>query len=115
MVGTAKAGQLKILAVTSARRSSAFPEVPTVAESGFPGYDVSAWNGLLAPARTPDAVVEKIHADAARIVRTKEFADAIQKQAMDVDLLDPAAFGAFLRAELDKCSKVVKATGAKVD
>lgn len=111
----ARAGSLRVLAVTSAKRASALPDVPTVAESGFPGFDVSAWNGLVAPARTPDTIVERIHADAARIVQSREFAEAMHKQAMDVDLMDPVAFGAFLAAELDKWSRLVRATGAKVE
>jgi tripartite-type tricarboxylate transporter receptor subunit TctC len=115
VVSHVRAGTLKVLAVTSARRSSVFPDVPTVAEAGFPGYDVSAWNGLLAPARTPDAVIERIHADAMRIVQSPEFAETLRKQAMEVDVLDPAAFGSFLGAELDKWSRLVRATGAKVD
>jgi len=115
VVANVRAGNLKVLAVTSAKRSSVLPEVPTVAEAGYPGFDVSAWNGLLAPARTPDAIVDKIHVDALKIVQSPEFAEVMRKQAMDVDVLDPAAFGSFLAGELDKWSKLVKATGAKVD
>lgn len=110
-----RSGALKILAITSARRSSAFPDVPTVAEAGIAGYDVSAWNGLLAPRNTPDAAVEKIHADTARIAKSEEFVQTLSKQAMEVDLLDPAAFGTFLSSELDKWSRLVKSSGAKVD
>ena len=110
-----KAGTLKILAITSAKRSSVFPDVPTVAESGVPGYDVSAWNGLLAPARTPDAIVEKLHADVVKVARSKEFADQLRQQVMDVDLLGPAEFHAFLVSELDKWSKLVRVSGAKLD
>ena len=114
-VGNVKAGQLKILAVTSARRSSLFPEVPTVAEAGFAGYDVSAWNGLLAPAGTPDAVVDKIYADVLKVAQTKEFADQMRPQALEVELLGPAAYRAFLATELDKWSTLVKSSGAKLD
>jgi tripartite-type tricarboxylate transporter receptor subunit TctC len=115
VVGHAKAGTLKILAVTSAKRSSIFPDVPTVAEAGLPGYDVAAWNGLLAPARTPDAVIEKIHADVVKVAQSKEFVDQLRQQAMEVDLLGPEAYRTFLLAELDKWSKLVKSSGAKVD
>jgi tripartite-type tricarboxylate transporter receptor subunit TctC len=114
-VGHVKAGTLKVLAVTSAKRSSLFPDVPTVAEAGLPGYDVSAWNGLLAPARTPDAVIEKIHTDVVKVAQSKEFVDQLRQQAMEVDLLGPEAYRAFLLAELDKWSKLVKSSGAKVD
>ena len=113
--GNVKAGQIKILAVTSAKRSSLFPDVPTVAEAGLTGYDVSAWNGLLAPAGTPDAIIDKIYADVRRIAQTKEFADQMKPQALEVELLDPVAYKAFLASELDKWSKLVKSSGAKVD
>jgi tripartite-type tricarboxylate transporter receptor subunit TctC len=114
-VGNVKAGQLKILAVTSARRSSLFPDVPTVAEAGLAGYDVAAWNGLLAPAGTPDAIVDKIYADVLKIAQTKEFAEQMKPQALEVELLGPAEYKAFLTAELDKWSKLVKSSGAKLD
>jgi tripartite-type tricarboxylate transporter receptor subunit TctC len=115
VVSHVRAGTLKLLAVTGPNRSSAFPQVPTVAEGGFPGYDVTTWNGVLAPARTPDSVIAKIHADVAKIVRTPEFTEALAKMAMEPALLGPSEFGAFLEGELAKWSKVVKATGAKVD
>ena len=114
-VGNVKAGQLKILAVTSAKRSSLFPDVPTVAEAGLPGFDVSAWNGLLAPAATPDAVVDKIYADVLKIAQTREFAEQMRPQALEVEILGPAAYKAFLSSELDKWSRLVKSSGAKVD
>ena len=110
-----KAGKLKALAITSAKRSSMFPDLPTVAEAGIAGYDVSAWNGLLAPAKTPDDIVNKIHADVARIARSPEFVEAMQKQTLEVDLLGPAEFRMFLAAELDKWSALVRSSGAKLD
>ena len=110
-----KAGKLKVLAITSAKRSSLFPEVPTVAEAGIRDYDVSGWNGLLAPARTADDLVTKIHADTVKVAQSKEFVELMQKQALEVDLIGPAEFRAFLAAELDKWSKLVKFSGAKLD
>lgn len=110
-----KAGKLKVLAITSAKRSSVFRDVPTVAEAGIRDYDVSAWNGLLAPARTADDLVTKIHADVVKVAQSKEFIELLQKQALEVDLLGPAEFRDFLSAELDKWSKLVKASGAKLD
>ena len=115
MISHVRAGTLKVLAITTAKRSSAFPNVPTVAESGLPGYDVGTWNGLLAPAGTPDAVVEKIYADVVKVAQSREFNEQLQQQAMEVDILGPAAFGSFLRSELDKWSRLVKETGAKLD
>ena len=114
-LGQIKAGKLKALAITSAKRSSVLPEVPTVAETGIPDYDVSAWNGLLAPARTADEIVAKIHADVTKVAQSKEFVEQLQPQALEVDLLRPAEFRAFLAVELAKWSKLVKDSGAKLD
>jgi tripartite-type tricarboxylate transporter receptor subunit TctC len=111
----AKAGKLKILAVTSLKRSAQLPDVPTVAEAGFADFDVSAWNGLVAPARTPDDVVSKIHADVVKIAQTREFKEALEKAGLETDLLGPAEFRAFLSSELAKWSKLVKDSGAKLD
>ena len=110
-----KAGKLKALAITSAKRSSVLPEVPTVAEAGIADYDVAAWNGLLAPARTPDDIVAKIYTDTAKAAQSREFVEQLQKQAMELELLGPAEFRAFLAAELAKWSKLVKDSGAKLD
>ncbi|HTO49978.1 MAG TPA: tripartite tricarboxylate transporter substrate binding protein [Burkholderiales bacterium] len=110
-----KSGKLKVLAVTSAKRSTQLPDVPTVAESGIPDFDVSAWNGLVAPARTPDEVVAKVYADVATIAQAKEFVEAMQKAGLETDPMTPAEFRAFISAELAKWSKLVKDSGAKLD
>ena len=110
-----KAGKLKALAVTSAKRSSQLPEVPTVAEAGVPDFDVSAWNGLIAPARTPDEIVAKIHADVVKAAQGKDFLDALHKQGLEADIAGPAEFRAYIAAELAKWSKLVKDSGAKLD
>ena len=110
-----KSGKLKVLAVTSAKRSTQLPDVPTVTEAGIPDFDVSAWNGLVAPARTPDEVVAKVYADVAKIAQTKEFVEAMQKAGLETDLMTPAEFRAFIAAELAKWSKLVKDSGAKLD
>ena len=114
-LGQAKAGKLKVLAVTSAKRSSASPDSPTVAEAGFADFDVSAWNGLVAPARTPDDIVAKIHADVVKIAQTRDFIEVLHKQAMDLDLLNPGEFQSYLAAELAKWAQLVRASGAKID
>lgn len=115
VVSHAKAGTLKILAITTARRSAVFPDIPTVAEAGLTGYDVSAWNGLLAPAGTPDAVIEKIYQDVAKVAQSREFNEHLAAQAMDASVLPPDAFGSFLKTELDRWSRLVKASGARID
>lgn len=110
-----KAGTLKVLAIASAKRSSAFPDVPTVAEAGLPGFDVSTWLGLAAPAGTPEAVIEKVYADAAKIAGSKAFAQEMREQGTEVDLLGPAAFGRLMVDHLDLWAKLVKQSGAKLD
>ena len=110
-----KAGKLKALAVTSAKRTSVLPDVPTIAEGGVTGYDVSTWNGLLAPAGTPDAVVAKIYADVVKVAQSKVFIDQLKPQGLELDLASPAEFRTFIGAELTKWSGIVKDSGAKLD
>jgi len=110
-----KAGKLKALAVTSSARSSALPDVPTVAESGLAGYDVSAWNGLLAPAGTPDDIVNRIHASVVRIAGTPELKETLFAQGMDAAPLGPRQFHDYMTAEVKQWAAVVKATDMKVD
>lgn len=110
-----KAGRLKALAVTSARRSSALPDVPTMAEAGLAGYDVSTWSGIMAPAGTPDDVVARIHADVLKVIRSKAFVDQLPALGLALDLMGPAEFRAFIAADLAKWSRVVTASGTKVD
>ncbi len=115
VISQVKAGKLKALAITSARRASVLPDVPTVAEAGLRDYDVSAWNGLIAPARVSDDIVGKIHNDVARIAQGKDFIELLQLQALEVELMRPEVFRAFLLAELAKWSKLVKDSGARLD
>lgn len=110
-----KAGKIKALAVTSAMRSSAFPDVPTVAEAGFPDFDVAAWNGLMAPAGTSDDIIAKIQADVTRIAQSADFIEQLRRQGMEPDLLGPAAFRAYINTELAKWAKLVREAGAKID
>ena len=110
-----KAGKLKALAVTSAKRTSVLPDVPTVAEAGLTGYDVSTWNGLLAPAGTPNDIIVKIHADVVKVAQSKEFMALLQPQGLEPDLASPAEFRTFLAAELAKWAQLVKDSGARLD
>ena len=110
-----RAGKIKALAVTSAVRSSAFPDVPTVAEAGFADFDVAAWNGLMAPAGTADDIINKVHADAVRVAQTPDFIDQLRRQGMEPDLLGSAAFRNYIGVELTKWTKLVREAGAKLD
>lgn len=108
-------GKLKALAVTGASRHPLIPGVPTMAEQGLTGYDVSTWNGVQAPAQTPDAIIAKVYADVAKVVASPEFIDQIKQQALSPALQNPADFRRYLTGEVDKWSKLVRASGAKVD
>ncbi len=111
----AKAGKIKALAVTSAQRSKLFPDLPTVAEAGLPGFDVDAWFGMAAPAGTPPAIVSKIHGEILRVLAIPEIRDKLMANGSEITPSDtPAAFGQHINRELDKWEKFVKTTGIKL-
>jgi tripartite-type tricarboxylate transporter receptor subunit TctC len=114
-LGAIQSGRIKALAVTTAQRSSLLPSVPTVREAGIADFDVSAWNGLLAPARTPDEAVARILSDVDGVVRMPEFVEGLRKQALEPDFRGPEAFRSFLAGELDKWSRLARASGARMD
>ena len=111
-----RAGRLAGLAVTSARRSSALPDLPTIAESGVPGYEASGWYGVLVPARTPGAIVAKLHGDIAQVLREPEVRTQLAANTIEVAIsAAPGDFTAFLVKESTKWSVLVKESGARVD
>jgi tripartite-type tricarboxylate transporter receptor subunit TctC len=110
-----KAGKLKALAVTTAQRSKLVPELPTMAEAGVPGFDISTWFGLLAPAGTPPEVVAKWNADVTKILSAPEMRERLAAQGAEAAPTTPDEFAAFIRTELAKYARIVKASGAKVD
>ncbi len=110
-----KAGKLKALAVTSPLRSPAAPDLPTVAESGLPGYSVFAWNGLLAPAGTPPAVIARLSEELKRAMQLPQVKEKFSAQGFAASWDTPEAFGGFLKGEVDKWARTVKASGATLD
>jgi tripartite-type tricarboxylate transporter receptor subunit TctC len=111
----AKAGKMKALAVTSARRSSIVPDLPTVAETGLPGYDVNPWYGLFAPAGTPPAIVDRLNREVVRILQLPDVKQRFATLGAEPVGNTPAQFAAFVDAEIAKWSKVVADSGAKAD
>jgi len=111
----AKAGKLRVLAVTTPKRSSSAPDWPTLAESGFPGFDTSLWFGLLAPAATPKDIVGKIHDDTVRALKQPDVAERIAAQGADIVGDTPAEFAAFIAAESAKYAAVIRQAGVKLE
>jgi tripartite-type tricarboxylate transporter receptor subunit TctC len=110
-----KAGRIRALAIGSARRSSAMPDVPTMQEAGVPGFDYSAWAGILAPAGTPPAIVQKVNADWARVIAMPEVRDKLAALGFELTPTSPAEFGEMIRREMAKVAKVVKDANIRVD
>jgi tripartite-type tricarboxylate transporter receptor subunit TctC len=110
-----RAGKLKALAVTTEHRSTLVPDLPTLSESGLPGFDISTWWGFFAPAGTPKEIIVKWNTEVARILATPEMKAFFAQQGAEPSPTSPEAFGAMIRREIAKYAKIVKASGAKVD
>ena len=111
----ARAGKLRALAVTSAKRVAAAPELATVAESGVRGYEIGIWNGLLAPTGTPKPVLERLHAELKHVLTLPEARQTFTNIGAEVWSSSPDEFAALIAAELTKYAKVVKDAGVKID
>jgi tripartite-type tricarboxylate transporter receptor subunit TctC len=110
-----KTGKLRALGVTTARRSSAAPEVPTIAESGVPGFAVENWQGMVAPAKTPRAIIERLNREMVRILAQPAMVEVFGTQGLDPVGNTPAQFDKLIRAEIEKWTSLVKAAGIHVD
>jgi tripartite-type tricarboxylate transporter receptor subunit TctC len=110
-----QAGRLRTLGVGSPNRAPALPDVPTVSEAGLPGFDVSAWNGVLGPARTPVAIVNRINRELAEIARQPETRERAAAQGTDLVSGTPQEFAAYIKSQIAKWSKVVRAANIQPD
>ena len=104
-------GKLRALAVSTARRSRLFPQLPTIAEAGVPGYESHAWYGFVVPAKTPDAVVSRLHQELVRILQNPDVTQAVLGQGLEVWTMTPDAFGAYIRSEAAKWTRVIREAG----
>jgi len=110
-----KTGKLRALAVTSAKRSAAAPDLPTMAEAGLPGYEVSPWYGLLAPSGTPKAIINTLSQEVIKVLRLPDVREQLSRSGADPIGNTPEEFSDFIKAELVKWAKVIKESGAKLD
>jgi tripartite-type tricarboxylate transporter receptor subunit TctC len=110
-----RAGKLRAIAVTSMTRAPALPNVPTISESGLPGFEASSWFGVLAPAGTPAPIVARINAEVNKWLQSADAREKLLSQGAEAAGGSPEQFATFIRAETEKWAKVVKASGAKVD
>ena len=114
-VGHIKSGKIRALAVTTLKRSPLVPDLPTVAETGLKGFEANNWYGILVPARTSRAIVMRLNKDISTALMTPDIKELLFKQGLDVAPESPEAFGAYIKSELAKWGKVVKAAGLKAD
>jgi tripartite-type tricarboxylate transporter receptor subunit TctC len=110
-----RSGKLRAIAVTTAKRSPSMPEIPTIAESGVPGYDHGPWNGFLAPARTPRAVIARLNEETARILHLPETKAVFTNEGAEPVGNKPEEFGAIIKGETAKWAKVIQSAGIKAD
>jgi tripartite-type tricarboxylate transporter receptor subunit TctC len=108
-----KTGKVRALAVTSAKRSPALPDVPTVAESGVPGYEAIAWQGLLAPGGTPKPIVTRVNAEFVKVLRQPDIVAKLNEQGYETVASTPEWFAAYVKSEIAKWTSVIKAAGLK--
>ena len=110
-----KTGRLRALAVTTSRRSGVAPDVPTMAESGLTGYELSSWQAVFAPAGTPPAIVDRLYTEIGRILKMPDVAKRLGDLGLDLSGMSPAELGAVIRADVPRLGKVVRDSGAKAD
>jgi tripartite-type tricarboxylate transporter receptor subunit TctC len=107
-----KSGRLRALAVTSARRLAAAPDLPTIAESGLPGYEATAWFALFAPARTPPPIIDKLNREVNALFRLPDVTERLLGLGAEAQPMTPRELGAYVQSEMVKWGQLIKAAGA---
>src|SRR6478735_8914290 len=115
MTPNVKAGQVRALGISAAKRSTVLPDVPTIAEAGVPGYESTIWLGIMAPAGTPKAIVDKLNAEINKAISRAEVKEAWDKQGAAPLVMTPAEFDTYLHKDIEKWANVVKASGIKAE
>ncbi|HET6493158.1 MAG TPA: tripartite tricarboxylate transporter substrate binding protein [Burkholderiales bacterium] len=108
-----KSGRLKALGVTTAKRTPALPDVPTIAEAGLPGFQVDGWYALLAPGKTPKPIIERLYRDTAAVLKSPDIVNRIQAVGLEPAGISPQEFSSYIRAELKKWGKLIREAGIK--
>ena len=112
-IGHIKAGKIRAIAVTTAKRSALVPDLPTIAESGLPGYEANNWNGFFVPAKTPRPIVNRLNKEITAALNAPDIKDFLFKQGLDAAPSTPEEFTAYMKSEMAKWAKVIKAAGIK--
>ena len=110
-----KNGKIKGIAVTTLKRSALMPELPTIAESGLPGFDANNWYGVMVPAKTPRAIINRLNAETIKVLSMPDVKTFLFNQGLDAAPTTPEAFGAYIKSERSKWAKVIKTAGVKAE
>jgi tripartite-type tricarboxylate transporter receptor subunit TctC len=110
-----KAGKLRALAVTTAKRSAVVPDVPTLAESGLPGYELSSWQAVFAPAGTPKPIIDRLYAEISKILQMPDVQKRLSELGLDLSGMPPQELAALVKADMPRLGKIVKESGAKAE
>jgi tripartite-type tricarboxylate transporter receptor subunit TctC len=113
VMGSLKSNRLRALGVTTLARTPAMPDLPTLAEAGLPGYEATQWFAILAPAKTPRPIIDRLHKEIAQALRSPDVKPRLDAEGADVVASTPDEFANYLRAETEKWAKVIKAAGIK--
>src|SRR6266704_3450433 len=109
------AGRVELVFATTAKRSALMPELPTIAEAGLAGYDANNWYGLMVPASTPRAIIDRLNAETVKVLNMPDVKTFLFNQGLEAAPSTPEEFGAYIRSERAKWAKIVKASGAKAE
>ena len=110
-----KAGKIRAFAVTTLKRAAFMPELPTIAESGLPGFDANNWYGVVVPVKTSKAIIARLNAEITKALSAQDLKDLFLTQGLDPAPGTPEQFGAYIKSETAKWGKIIKASGAKAN